>query len=482
MLDSLIDALKPGELKLSDTLIFTQATLKNTLRPLFQKILGNKNTLGLDHAVLHELWLQFDYWHVSQRYLEGAFLQLQGDLPEGSIRGSMVPEEILSVPLNTIFTDPKLLSQAQDKISFVQSILQNPLERAVFEGDDGEMSFAFNRSDLRHSYHDWAQKIWMHRVARVLLNSYSRPGESSVDVSAFKQFYADFKEIGVELRFFMQNDDGRDIPSRFREANLFTFSGNGDSRLDESELSQLFTFILSSKNMGDRVHKIAAQKCSSGKLDSAGEPMLFADCFRLRYFSQFERIYAQMPELAKAYRELYQDSSKYNERMAFEQNLIQGAFGTQLITQVDSAGSQTMAMISHYVEALFARFDVNDDGVLDHAEGEEAFRVFEPMITRLIREKLGQGSRSDAACPPYPDPQWVPRAVFMYMLAKGHLPEDGAKGMMDLNNFNNLEWNWGKMIHADRARVLSIFAAINPKKDPSASPRIFPEGCFDLVR
>src|SRR6185312_14278181 len=95
----------------------------------------------------------------------------------------------------------------------------------------------------------------------------------------FKQAFADFKPLGVALKFFNPNST-TSANNRFREADVFTYASDGNGYLDMNEGALLFAFAISVQRKADRVHDDIALKCGSQALDAVYQkPIIDYPCF-----------------------------------------------------------------------------------------------------------------------------------------------------------------------------------------------------------
>lgn len=446
-IDALIDAFAPGDLPI------TQQTLKDTLRPLLANILTpvvngvprEKTVKGLTRPMLDYFWTRFTDWTAGQRYLERLYEHLIGGVQEnGGYLQEFNRDELLNARLEDLFKPEEINGSLKTAAARLRRLLAAPTTRPLFRGSEGEISFDGTSYNRRFSRHDLSQKNWMQVLSETLLAGYRTPSQPTAGYSEFRTFYSDVHALGVEIKFFLKEEDATAMAQRFREANLFTFAGNGDDRLDSTELSQLLAFMVSAKRLTSRLHREIALKCASGGLDVWGEKNVSARCFREEFFARYEHSFALMPRMADHYGKL-STSGKQRFRTAYEKACLGKSF-----TVLNSALTQAYAMVPHYVEAMFLRFDSDFSGALTLREGDDVFQIFGGAIRDAIRAMPGGGGveLNDE----------MTRAVFTYLLAHGTVPKSPVA---DILWWEIRKHWWNKAINADRGQIINILGAFS---------------------
>ncbi len=444
--DDFFASLKQGGLPVSGQ------TVRNFVRPLVRRILGGverKSRGRADKGISHETLLRAGkiIEHVSsgQRYLDRLFPFVENQVGHGGsgtigfvgmdlLRPSL--EQVLGVPVSTL--SPVSL----DVVAQIRKLVSE--RYPSFFGEDEEISFVTSDLDRRLSHQGLSKVFLMSEVARLLIESYAEDEKRALMVGGlnlpeFKTLYQDVKELGVELRYFDPKNP-LSAMARYQEANFFTFAANGDEILSAAELTQELTFILSAEHLSRRIHNEIATRCPTGPQDDFGFPVIDASCYRRELFGNFEHYWDRLGGVAAYYR-----NADSGERRAFESHL-EGSARKKGVSEapVDSTDSESFAMLPHYVEALFARFDRNHSGVLDVSEvlggTDPMFAVFRPMLEKMSG---------------FQDTERL-QALLVYLLKYGAPPTVSASGAMKFWLFRQSRPLWD--LQADRGRIMGIFA------------------------
>jgi hypothetical protein len=83
---------------------------------------------------------------------------------------------------------------------------------------------------------------------------------------------------------------------------------------------------------------------------------------------------------------------------------------------MDSTDAETMTMMTHYLEAIFSRYDVDHSGTLSYRESRLAF----PQLRTTLREITGLGKCKVVR--PGDSIDFLVESVFTFLLAKGYPP------------------------------------------------------------
>ncbi|MGK5087469.1 hypothetical protein WDW86_07915 [Bdellovibrionota bacterium FG-2] len=444
--DELFASLKQGGLPV------TGQTVRNFVRPLVRRILGGveRGSRGrADKGISHETLLRAGkiVEHVSsgQRFLDMLFPFVENQVGHGG-SGSIgfVGQDLLRPSLEQVLGLPvsSLSPVALDVVAQVRKLISE--RYPSFFGEDEEISFVTSDLDRRLSHQGLSKVFLMSEISHLLIESYAEDEKRAVTVGGltlpeFKTLYQDVKELGIELRYFDPNNSLSAI-SRYQEANLFTFAANGDEMLSAAELTQELTFILSAEHLSRRIHNEIATRCPTGPEDAFGFPVIDSTCYRRELFGGFEHYWDRLGGVASYYR-----NAKSEDRSLFERNL-EGAARKKGIseTPVDSTDSESFAMIPHYVEAMFARFDRNHSGTLDVSEVLEGPDPMFPIFRDLL-EKMSGFQDTDRL-----------QALLVYLLKNGAPPKISASGAMKFWLFRQALPLWE--IEADRGRIMGIFA------------------------
>ncbi|MGZ3688633.1 MAG: hypothetical protein ACXVBW_10050, partial [Bdellovibrionota bacterium] len=443
-----LEPLRPESLEVSTP------TLQAALKPVIKKLLGGgPYAKGLTVGVLENVNASIEHWHYGQKYLERLFDWLA---VRGGVQSSYVRSELLLPELEDLLVE-KPKGAELDAISKIQEMIADPRERPLFEDSEGAVSFSqIPFADYeRHTFYDLTQMNWMHEVVRAMLRAYSDDGRSEqVSNVKLQEFYNDFRDVGIEEKLFDPFDEMA-AQKRFTEANLFTYAANGDGYIDVQEGSQLLAFMISGEQLAGQIRREITAVCRDpeNQFDIYGKAMMRTDCFRREFFEGANRYWKFMPRMADYYRRLDWIGKKRFEH-AFEAAARKKGFSSD---KIDSADCEGFAMIAHYSESLFARWDSNLSGDIDEKEAEAMFPVFRNTILEVWQKRVRGVKPTEGRL----------KAAFTYILGKGEIPD--ASHFKDKLKF--IFWDLGSQkFTADRGRILQIFADLGMLEEMPNTP------------
>lgn len=278
-------------------------------------------------------------------------------------------------------------------------------------------------------------------VSRLVLRAYGE-GEGAdawqlkIKEQGLLNMQEDFRAFGREVRFLDPRSEDPAIRT-FKEANFFTFHGNGDDWLDARELTEELSVLISGgAHMTQDVLALANQaQCQTGKIDIFDQPIYRNDCFEKVLRTNFSSVLENLPgmtTLAKMMTNEQWDS--FYKSMLAVAALDQREEGT-----IEYAEIRTGLVVLQYVETLMVVYDTNRDGRLTEKEilgSAPRFRGFIKSIS-----PLGDFMVDD---------------IFLYLAYKGKKP-----GAMDLISFK-FEKSMG-LGDIGRVELMNVLAVL--KKD-----------------
>lgn len=297
----------------------------------------------------------------------------------------------------------------------------------------------------------------MHSLTRIFMQGYGDTGDpirSFVTETSLKKWYADFDRFGVESKAF--DPRSKNAGSRsFKEASFFTFSGDGDDRLNMDEMfdfiSVLFTAGLT--NVDDIRHHMHQGGCEIDRADIFGEPWLKEDCFRQQLRWNFAGVFGGLPGMAEAVRQM--NDSQWT---AFADDLL----GAARISDpqgglVENGDVRTMVMILHYVETLMVIFDTDGSGTLSPAE----VRAGTPRFLSFLRPLS-----------PSQNEEFLQEA-FVAMVFKGAKPGGWDMTKTEWRRFK--EWiGLTDPPQAGRAQLMKVFRSLKAELSAPTAPKSSP--------
>ncbi|MBY0470586.1 hypothetical protein K2X30_05405 [bacterium] len=468
-LERLILGFKPDELPVQ------RETIRKFLVPLFTRILGGadggsegRSAVGLTQGAVNRLWEVVSRWSEGQSYLEEIYSKVASSRGMSSRpvdQLSFSPQELLKYSANGLI-DPAKCSPTKSLL-FSASDVHHEMDclvaysRSMLEPQDDQIFFGPQNDDYRISFFDLSQKNWARQLSRIFLAGYSNQktleqNQLGVNIEEFKIFVSDLLDVLVDIRALDKRFKDTAYLRRFREANLFVYSANGNGLMELDEVSDLLVFLVSTKKLAERMHYGIMKECGcildnpktpggpqECKLDdNFGKPMVDASCYKTRFFNSFETYFDHMPGLASYYRSI--DSTL---RRSMQDALIRASRATRsgAAAPMDMGDSESLAGLIQYVEAIFSRFDVgkkHGDGTLQRDEAMQAYPVFKSELSKLA------GVDSDSQL----------KAIFAYLLDNGKAPK--ADNIFEKLQFWFLWIVLSPDVNADREKLYQVFAQL----------------------
>jgi len=259
--------------------------------------------------------------------------------------------------------------------------------------------------------------------------------------SETQEFYADFRDIGVDLNLMdarVYNAGERS----FSEGNLFTSVSDGDEFLNRSEAIEFFSFILSGGRMSELIYDQAKGSCGRPIKDFLGKVRLDIDCMRRYFENNFSSVFSNLPGMVDHVQRLKTDSKRWNQFIRDLEDVSRsGGYGPGTI---EIAELQNLGPALHYVESLMINYDLNENGVLDEPE---IWKIF-PVFRQYIRE-LGEGAA---------ETKRIQESVFAYLIVNGRPPAQDFWGQANVV-FNDLKRQIFSL-RVDRSNLLTILASL----------------------
>ncbi len=476
--DSLIDAALPQGLDIQGRGVVSGAHLKEGLRILICRVFGGdqksntgRDAVGLTHSALLRTWRLLENWSEGQRYLEALFraslrqgLRVGGESnksvdPLHSLQKSSL---LLSYPISRLeerawlkpysgvpgapyyfVAGPSALASAAARLR--KTIAS---EHPYFGTSGIQIRFDGPGWDDSQSFNNLSQLNWISAIVRAVsrgyiedpLHSLSEQDDDHVMLTLpeFSKLILDFRNIALDLAIF-DPQDPTIAKNRFRESNLFTFSGNGDEYLTIREGTQEMSMMISAKVLGLKTHSDAqASGCKSGEFDIYRYRSIDPDCYREWLFTNLKSVLQNFPQFT-VYFESLEPEAVIEFKNYYELSARKSGVSTVWMNSADSDG---FSMLPHYVEVLFDRFDKDRSGALGLYEARAAFPLFRSLLADLTCQ-IGSCLTLEKDL----------EAVFTFLLAYGHSPSKSEF----------VQWRYFpdySNVVADRTRIIQIFAMI----------------------
>lgn len=436
-LDSVIDAIPPRWFD------FDRVAIKNTLRPIANKILQSRVPDAIDSSAIDLIFEKMSAWSAGQTHLEAIFANLHAG------ENGVTFEEFEAEATRYRLTLPR--KQHREVYRLISLARQ---QRPVFLGNDDQMTFTANNT---YSQHHLAIFNAITLVAQHLLKVYSTlPGGTLGTSDNLQTVVNDFTEIARALHAADLSVPGW-ATARFLEANLFTFASNGDKFIDTDEATSLIAIAYSSGSLSRKIREGTDRACPSLGKDVLGNNWKAADCFRREFYGNHAIYWDHMPLLVQYYRHL-SESDKTKLQNAMEKAARRYGVSEQPIASNDQDG---YAGIMQYVETLLARFDINNSQTFNLSEAMAAYPVFKGPLAEF------------GGVTGYPD--LVIQTIFTYVIHYGHPPAKDWKGYLHLAAWFAQKPIWHKLVNSDRLKLYQVIESLaQPQPLPGGAPPLAP--------
>lgn len=438
---------------------FRRVTLEGTVEPFIRRFLGGpdfglggRRASGLSASGLRRTKAVIETWYDVQSEIEKGFVSVLGkSLPTQVLMGTPVAPMELAQYYSQVNMSS---SAAEAAITIGQYLSSDKSFPTLFISDIPEITFFPYKSERRKTLYQMTMWNLFRHISTFLIEGWAdEPGRAA---RTEKMSYAEFGNLVhdatpalIDLKFLDPAIDVDGLASkRFREANLFTPSGNGDEYLDFHEGMQYMALLMSGVNLAERIYGDLQSKCGLPELDVYGRHWLKEDCVRTNLFdpTQFE-FYTQRMGLGPSYYlQLSADRAAVFRRALEASGRQDDGVGGRMNSYIGEGTATTL----QYVEVMFSNFDRNRDGFIDETEeeGGQAYRVFERTLKSFATELS-----SDKQV----------RSLFSYLLKNGRIPRTNDCGKTTLGgkaDFVRWHLRGNKDFRADRVRILEVFEEI----------------------
>lgn len=441
-IDSVLNSLPNQSLPIDTTVV------EAAMRPAVNKILGSQVPNAIDANVINLIFNQLAAWNSAQTYLETIFQIIAPD--STGVTAQMFTEAA------TLFEGQQPAS-AKPEIDRLIALANHYLP--LFIGNDNEITYTPN---VNHSLHNLSTFNWIQIASEQIITAYSSvPGKQQWVQQDLANLLADFKDLIIAVKAFdptAYDPTGKTVDQvaahRFLEASILTPVSNGTQYLNLDETTYFLAMLLSAGNLSTRITNGTDQVCPSLGKDIIGYNWKDPVCFRRELFSNYMTYWDHMPLLTQFYSQL-SSGDKFKLQKAMEAAARVYGYSDQPLGSVDEQG---FAGVAQYVESLFARFDTNNNQILDlRPEAMNAFPIF--------KGKLAQFGHIN------PNETFILKAIFTYTLKHGEPPKTDFLGIMSLVAWIAQEPIWSLEFKPTRLELYQVLAAISaPLPPPTSTP------------
>jgi hypothetical protein len=392
-------------------------TLKKTYRMVILRVLDRNESrqaqapevVAIDRKHLSVLRHEYNVWRLAQNSILSLFMDR--NVPEGADI-TMLAQALSDEPVLTTISKMKQGPQLREALltSWNQwgEIVTGP--RPLQWTNSGKILLRYDVPSARTSFVGLNILNGLRSLSRLVLRAYGEgtnpdPWKLMIKQASLTNMERDFREMGRAIKFL--DPRSADPAGRtFKEANFFTFHGNGDQWLDSLELTEELSLLVSGgAKMATEVMKMAGNaQCENGKIDILGWPVYQADCFEQVFKKNFSVVMEGLPGMTT----LAKLMPERDWRVFYDSMLTVSALDQRDPKAIEFAEIRNSVVVLQYVETLMVVYDTNRDGRMHQDEVLAAAPRFRSFIESL--SPLGNFMVDD---------------IFLYLAFKGKKPGAG---------------------------------------------------------
>lgn len=256
-------------------------------------------------------------------------------------------------------------SQERKEVLEIIALAKNYV--GLFEEQGGVFNYSPEIRGLRTRNH-MIHILWANQLGKYLLDVYATGEGKRAVISDIEKLCGDFYHVFIEWKLAHPKITIPDMSvKRFREGNLFMPSSDGQSFLEESEITYYIASLYSTSKLSNQIFNRIVHEwklCPIVGVDELGQPAMQPECFRKAYFENASSFWAGFPDLVNLFSEL-DPYSKERLQNAMEISARKSGISDNLLGRYDI---DSFSALPHYVEQIMLRFDTNEDQGVDKWE------------------------------------------------------------------------------------------------------------------
>lgn len=253
-----------------------------------------------------------------------------------------------------------------------------------------KMVISSNQDLWDQNWEDLARAVYVKMLSRELLIGWGSGftnkliAKSSISESQLVNWYSEFKQFGIEIKTFDPRSSNAGSAS-FKQANLLSKYADGDDKMNFNETIYYLNVLLSGggqtlNEMQGRAKKI---NCLLEEEDVFKNKFIDEKCFINELKLNFVFYFNNLPQLKQYVSKL--NTEQFN-RFYYELMDIARIDSKQKGIKLETADVRTMSILLHFIETLYARFDVNRDSELSAAEIRGSYPVFQTFAVQYAKK------------------------------------------------------------------------------------------------
>ena len=280
-------------------------------------------------------------------------------------------------------------SEQQRLVEVVQELRSEFLSKRPVVYRFDKMVVAANQEIWSQSWRDLSKAVIVKLYARGLLIGWGNAAETRLVSHAtltepdLVKWYDEFKPYGIETKVF----DPRSINTgsrSFKEANLFSYSADGNDRMNFFESVQYLNILSSggSESLTAIQRGFTKAKCNTTEIDVFSQPWNIETCALKDLRSNYKNYFNNLPYLVAFFNRL--DEKQFAE---FYYELMEISRANPLMKgKVETADIRNFTILLHYIEAMYANFDVDRNWTFSANEIRWSYPRFKGFATDFAKQ------------------------------------------------------------------------------------------------
>lgn len=303
-----------------------------------------------------------------------------------------------------------------------------------------KVAVAINQNTWDQKWKDLARGIYVKMMARLLMQGWGAiyPLENIntnyLTETAMTNWYSEFKLFFIAIKSF----DPRTFnsgPGSVKTGNLFTRTGNGDSRLTYKELIENLAIIFtgSSVTEAEITDGLIAARCNLPALDVFDKNWNHESCFYTVLRANYRFYFSSMPHLV-AYLDTLNEA-QFQDYIKAVVDVVRTDTGSSGV-KIETSDIRSMTSLLAYIEGAYMVHDTNQNWHLSEGEIKQAYPKFQAIATdfanKTSRDQIEEFTswKGDAAGYGCFSEQDLVRESFVYLVFNGRTPSQS-----DMNSF-----------------------------------------------
>lgn len=303
-----------------------------------------------------------------------------------------------------------------------------------------KVAIAVNQASWDQKWKDLSRGLYVKMLSRLLMQGWGAiyPMENIntnyVTELAMTNWYAEFKHFFIALKSFDPRTHNSG-PASVKTGNLFTRSGNGDSRLNYKELTENLAILLSGSSVTEPeiTDALITARCNLPALDVFDKNWNHETCFYQVLRANYRFYFSSMPHLI-AYLDTLTEA-QFHDYIKAVVDVVRTDTGSSGV-KIETSDIRSMTSLLSYIEGAYLVHDTNQNWHLSEAEIKQAYPKFLAIATdfanKTSRDQIEEFTswKGDAAGYGCFSEQDLIRESFVYLVFNGRTPSQS-----DMNSF-----------------------------------------------